>query len=99
MSEIRFEWDSAKAEENLRKHGVSFEEAQNVFYDDFAVEFYDDTHSQWEDRFLLLGYTSQLRLMMVCHCYRESDSVIRIISARKATTNEARYYRRNGYGR
>ena len=99
MSEIRFEWDSAKAEENLRKHSVSFEEAQTVFYDDFAIEFYDDTHSQWEDRFLLLGYTSQLRLMMVCHCYRESDSVIRIISARKATTNEARYYRRNGYGR
>ena len=99
MSEIRFEWDSAKAEENLRKHGVSFEEAQTVFYDDFAIEFYDNTHSQWEDRFLLLGYTSQLRLMMVCHCYRESDSVIRIISARKATTNEARYYRRNGYGR
>ena len=99
MSEIRFEWDSAKAEENLRKHSVSFEEAQTVFYDDFAIEFYDDTHSQWEDRFLLLGYTSQLRLMMVCHCYRESDSVIRIISARKATMNEARYYRRNGYGR
>lgn len=95
MSEIRFEWDSAKAEENLRKHGVSFEEAQNVFYDDFAVEFYDDTHSQWEDRFLLLGYTSQLRLMMVCHCYRESDSLIRIISARKPTANEAKYYRRN----
>jgi len=95
MSEIRFEWDSAKAEENLRKHGVSFEEALTVFYDDFAIEFYDDTHSQWEDRFLLLGYTSQLRLMMVCHCYRESDSVIRIISARKPTANEAKYYRRN----
>ena len=94
MSEIRFEWDSAKAEENLRKHGVSFEEAQTVFYDDFAIEFYDNTHSQWEDRFLLLGYTSQLRLMMVCHCYRESDSVIRIISARKATANEAKLYRR-----
>ena len=95
MSEIRFEWDSAKAEENLRKHSVSFEEAQTVFYDDFAIEFYDNTHSQWEDRFLLLGYTSQLRLMMVCHCYRESDSVIRIISARKPTANEAKYYRRN----
>jgi uncharacterized DUF497 family protein len=95
MSEIRFEWDHAKAEENFRKHGVSFEEAQTVFYDDFAIEFYDDTHSQWEDRFLLLGYTSQLRLMMVCHCYRESDSVIRIILARKPTANEASYYRRN----
>ena len=95
MSEIRFEWDPAMAEENFRKHGVSFEEALTVFYDDFAIEFYDDTHSLWEDRFLLLGYTSQLRLMMVCHCYRESDSVIRIISARKPTANEAKYYRRN----
>ncbi|MFH0995478.1 MAG: BrnT family toxin [Pseudomonadota bacterium] len=81
--------------ENFRKHGVSFEEALTVFYDDFAIESYDDTHSQWEDRFLLLGYTSRLRLMMVCHCYRESDSVIRIISARKPTANEAKYYRRN----
>jgi uncharacterized DUF497 family protein len=55
MSEIQFEWDSAKAEENLRNHGVSFEEAQAVFYDDFAMEFYDDKHSEWEDSFLLLG--------------------------------------------
>ncbi|MBI4621329.1 MAG: BrnT family toxin [Desulfobacterales bacterium] len=62
--------------------------------DDFAVEFYDDTHSEWEDRFLLLGLSSPLRLVMVCHCYRESESVSRIISARKATTNEAKFYRR-----
>ncbi|MBA4418131.1 MAG: hypothetical protein C0392_09515 [Syntrophus sp. (in: bacteria)] len=94
MLDIQFEWDSTKAEENIRNHGISFEEAQTVFYDVFATEFYDDEHSEWEDRFLLLGLSSRLRLVMVCHCYRESESVIRIISARKATVNEAKYYRR-----
>jgi len=94
MTEVRFDWEPVKAEENLRKHGVSFDEAQSVFYDEYATEFYDDTHSDWEDRFLLLGLSSHLRLVMVCHCYRENDSVIRIISARKATTNEAKFYRR-----
>jgi uncharacterized DUF497 family protein len=94
MTEVRFVWEPVKAEENLRKHGVSFDEAQSVFYDEYATEFYDDTHSEWEDRFLLLGLSSHLRLVMVCHCYRENDSVIRIISARKATTNEAKFYRR-----
>ena len=94
MTEVRFDWEPVKAEENLRKHGVSFDEAQSVFYDEYATEFYDDTHSEWEDRFLLLGLSSHLRLVMVCHCYRENDSVIRIISARKATTNEAKFYRR-----
>ena len=94
MPELRFEWDSAKSKENLKNHGVSFEEAQTVFYDDFAMEFYDDTHSEWEDRFLLLGLSSHLRLVMVCHCYRESEPAIRIISARKPTSNEARFYRR-----
>ena len=94
MSELRFEWDLAKAKENLKNHGVSFEEAQTVFYDDFAMEFYDDTHTEWEDRFLLLGLSSHLQLVMVCHCYRESESGIRIISARKATANEAKFYRR-----
>lgn len=94
MSELRFEWDPAKAEENLRNHGISFEEAQTVFYDDFAKEFYDDKHSEREDRFLLLGLSFNLRLVMVCHCYREKESVIRIISARRATANEARFYRR-----
>ena len=94
MPEIRFDWEPVKAEENLRKHGVSFDEAQTVFYDEYATEFYDDTHSESEDRFLLLGLSSHLRLVMVCHCYRENDSVIRIISARKATVNEAKFYRR-----
>lgn len=94
MSELRFDWDPVKAEENLRKHRVSFEEARTVFYDDFAVEFYDDEHSDWEDRFLLLGLSAQLRLLLVCHCYRESESVIRLISAREATKSEAGFYRR-----
>ena len=91
---MEFEWDPEKAQENLNKHGVRFDEAQTVFFDEFAVEFYDDEHSAWEDRFLLLGLSTQLRLLMICHCYRVSESVIRIISARKATDREARFYRR-----
>jgi uncharacterized DUF497 family protein len=94
MIELQFDWEPVKAKENLRKHGISFDEAQTVFYDDYAMEFYDDTHSEYEDRFLLLGLSSRLRLIMVCHCCRESESVIRIISARKATANEAKFYRR-----
>ena len=94
MKELHFEWDPIKAETNLAKHGVSFEEAASVFYDGWAVEFYDDENSEWEDRFLLLGISGRLRLLMVCHCYRAGESVIRIISARKATKNESRYYRR-----
>jgi len=92
MKELRFEWDSDKAKTNLAKHGISFEEATSVFYDSWAVEFYDDQNSDWEDRFLLLGISAQLRLLMVCHCHRVADSVIRLISARKATKNEAVYY-------
>ena len=94
MKELRFEWDPAKAVQDFRKHGISFEEAKSVFFDESAVEFYDDEHSEWEDRFLLLGLSSRLRLLLVCHCYREREAVIRIISARKATKNEARHYRR-----
>ena len=94
MNELRLEWDPVKAEGNLAKHGVSFEEAASVFYDSWAVEFYDDENSEWEDRFLLLGVSARLRLLMVCHCYRSEEAVIRIISARKATKNESGYYRR-----
>ncbi|VAW34747.1 hypothetical protein MNBD_CHLOROFLEXI01-2100 [hydrothermal vent metagenome] len=93
MRYLRFNWDPRKARATIHKHGITFEEATSVFYDDKAVEFYDDEHSDWEDRFLLLGISSKLRLLMICHCYRESDSIIRIISARKATTNEADYYK------
>jgi len=94
MSELRFEWDSDKAVENLKKHGVSFEEAQTIFYDDYAIEFYDNEHSEWENRFLMVGLSTQLRLLLVCHCFRESESVIRLISAREATRREGRLYRR-----
>ena len=94
MNRLHFEWDPDKSKANQAKHGVSFEEAASVFYDEWAVEFYDDNNSEWEDRFLLLGVSAQLRLLMVCHCYRSGDSIIRIISARKATKNESVYYRR-----
>ena len=92
MKELRFEWDPGKSKANQNKHGVSFEEAYSVFYDEQAVEFYDDENSEWEDRFLLLGISAKLRMLMICHCYRVNESVIRIISARKATKKEARYY-------
>ena len=89
---IKFDWDPAKAASNLRKHGVSFEEARSVFYDEFAVQFYDESHSSVEDRFLLLGMSSGAQLLLVCHCERSGGSVIRIISARRATKNESSHY-------
>jgi uncharacterized DUF497 family protein len=89
---IRFAWDPVKARANLRKHGVSFEEAQSVFYDDFAVQFFDDEHSAGEERFLLLGMSSGARVLLVCHCERESGSIVRIISARRATKRECAFY-------
>lgn len=89
---IKFDWDPAKAASNLRKHGVSFEEARSVFYDEFAVQFYDNTHSADEERFLMLGMSSGAHLLLVCHCERAGGSVIRIISARKATKQESFYY-------
>ena len=92
MKSLRFEWDEEKNRENQRKHGVSFAEAQTVFFDENAVEFYDDEHSEWEDRFLLLGISTKMRVILVCHCLRESGSIIRIISARKATKNERELY-------
>ena len=94
MHDIRFEWDKSKAALNRRKHGVSFEEAQTVFYDEHAIEFFDPDHSDREDRFIMLGVSFTLRLLVVCHCVREAPSVIRIISARRATRHEAKQYRR-----
>ena len=95
MNEIKFTWDKNKAKSNLSKHDVSFEEATTVFYDDFAREFYDDSHSQLEeDRYLMLGLSAKTKLLLVCHCFLENDSTIRIISARKATKNEAKFYKR-----
>jgi len=89
---IKFDWDPAEAASNLRKHGVSFEEAKSVFYDEFAIQFYDQPHSSDEERFLMLGMSSGARLLLVCHCERDSGGVIRIISARKATQRESSFY-------
>ncbi len=92
MSEIKFAWDESKDRLNKRKHGVSFEEAKTVFYDENAIEFPDPDRSEREDRFLMLGVSYRLRVLIVCHCFREGDSTIRIISARKATRKEIERY-------
>lgn len=92
MSTLRFEWDERKAAANARKHGVSFEEAKSVFVDEHAKLIDDPDHSEGEDRFVLLGLSSALRLLLVCHCYRSESNVIRIISARKATARESESY-------
>ncbi len=89
---IKFEWDTAKANSNKKKHGVSFEEAQSVFYDEFAVQFFDEESSNLEDRFLMLGFSDEARLLIVCHCERNQSNRIRIISAKKATKIEGKYY-------
>ena len=89
---IKFNWSPPKARANLKKHGISFEEAQTVFYDEFARQFYDDEHSDNEDRFILLGKSNQSRLLIVCHCEQANGDVIRIISARKATAKERKFY-------
>ncbi len=90
---IKFEWDQAKAASNLKKHGISFEEAKSAFYDEFAIQFFDEENSESEDRFLMLGMSNEAHLLIVCHCERESGHAIRIISARKATKNEGKFYK------
>jgi uncharacterized protein len=92
MENIRFEWDEKKSQTNKRKHKVSFDEAQGVFYDENAIRFFDPDHSDDEDRFLMLGISFSLQVLVVCHCYRENDSVIRIITARKADKSEQADY-------
>ena len=89
---IKFEWDPTKAESNLKKHQVSFDEAKSVFYDDFAVQFFDEEHSTDEERFLMLGLSAGAKLLIVCHCERQDGQVIRIISARRATKRESAFY-------
>ena len=89
---IGFEWDTSKASSNKRKHGISFEEAQSVFYDDFAIQFFDEENSSEEDRFLILGHSNQSRILLICHCEQNSGNLIRIISARKATAKERKLY-------
>lgn len=92
MSALHFEWDERKAAANAKKHGVSFEEAKSIFVDENAKLIDDPDHSEDEDRFVLLGLSSALRLLLVCHCYRREGGAIRIISARKATARESKFY-------
>jgi uncharacterized DUF497 family protein len=91
---LSFVWDADKAKLNIEKHGISFAEAKSVFYDEHARLISDEDNSEDEDRFILLGMSFRPRLLLVCHCYREDDRVIRIISARKTTRREAQMYRR-----
>lgn len=91
---IEFEWNATKAATNIKKHGVSFEEAKSVFFDDFAVQFFDQENSETEDRFLMLGKSNETSLLIVCHCERDDGNTIRVISARKATKNESQHYQR-----
>jgi len=91
---LRFEWDPDKNEINFKKHGVNFEEAETVFEDERAVTIYDESHSDNEDRFKIIGISRKLRELTVCHCYRNGDEVTRIISARRATKNESKLYER-----
>ncbi len=92
MKDLKFVWNETKAKENLRKHKISFEEAQTVFTDPYARIIYDPDHSKSEERFIILGLSSSLRILVVCHCYKEDEMIIRIISARKATKNERKKY-------
>ena len=92
METIKFEWDENKNEINKRKHGLSFEEAKEVFEDENAILFDDPDHSMDEDRFLIIGSVKSSKICIVSHCYRDNDNVIRLISARAATKNEQRVY-------
>ena len=93
---ITFDWDQNKNLKNIQKHNVSFEEAATIFYDENALLISDPDHSDDEDRFILLGISQMTRLLVVCHCYRNNDNVIRIISARKATKSEENEYAKGG---
>jgi len=90
---IKFSWDEKKARTNIQKHKVSFEEAKTVFIDENARLIDDPDHSDEEDRFIMIGLSSNLKILTVVHCYRDNDNVIRIISARKSTKNEERQYK------
>lgn len=89
-----FDWNENKNQINIKKHGIGFDEASSVFYDENAILFDDPIHSEYEDRFLLLGVSNNANICLVCHCYRESDTVIHIISARRATKKEVDRYAR-----
>ena len=92
MIQIRFEWDKEKEKANVKKHGVSFDGARSVFFDENALQYFDPDHSENEDRFILLGISFRLKVLVICHCFRENETVIRIISARKAVGDEEDEY-------
>lgn len=92
MKELTFEWDEQKDTLNKKKHNVSFDDAKTAFYDEHALQFYDPDHSEDEDRYILLGTSFKLQTLVVCHCFRESETTIRIISARKADKEEQQAY-------
>ena len=94
LIDVCFEWDERKNIANIRKHGISFTEAMTVFDDPNVLYKPDPDHSDYEDRFIVFGFSEEARVLVVCHCYYESDSVIRIFSARKATISESNQYRR-----
>lgn len=98
MNELTFEWDLSKALKNVEKHGISFSEATTVFSDENAILFDDPDHSEEENRFNLIGISSSAKILIVCHCYRNNDEVIRIISARKATKTETKQYNKINLG-
>ena len=92
MPDLRFEWDTRKNRANIKKHKVSFEEAETVFKDENAIQYFDPDHSEDEDRFILLGLSTRLRALVVCHCFRTDELVVRIVSARRADRSEGQAY-------
>ena len=92
MKKLKFDWDNHKSKTNIRKHGLTFEEAKSAFYDEYAVQFFDPDHSEYEERYILLGTSFKLKTVVVCHCYRQEETVVRIISARKADKEEEQVY-------
>lgn len=98
MDTIKFEWDENKNQTNQKKHGISFEEAKEVFFDDDAILFDDPEHPKGEERFLIIGLIQKEKICIVSHCYRDKENTIRIISARKATKNEKKYTQIDGRG-
>ena len=93
MNLLEFEWDKKKEKTNIKKHGISFEDARSAFYDEHALQFIDPDNSGDEERFILLGTNHRLKVLVVCHCFREAETIIRIISARKADKDERDAYR------
>ena len=92
MKNLKFEWDIKKDKANVKKHGVSFNEARTAFYDEHAIIYHDPDHSEDEDRFILLGTSYRFNTLVVCHCFRQEETIIRVFSARKADKDESEEY-------